>query len=592
MTKYLLSFFLTAFLTLNAQYQLKCDYLITPENVIPYVDSCAQFWLSAYDNTRGGFYTNIDKQGNIQSWSRDKNMLTQTRNAYGYARAYQLTGNDEYLSYAKGALEFMYENAWDEQYTGWFSVMDEVGNPQMAGNKSAFDAHYALLGILTHYEVTGDTLSYNWLQKGLEFNEEKLWDSRPDYFGYYDNVSRTTTIKNGKSFNATVDAITTHLLYLYLMTKDDLYLTRLDEMADNILNHLVANMEDQAIGFPEVYDREWNIDQSERLSIMGHVLKTGWCLTRINYYSPHAEYLNAAEKLFDEVLEKGYDHEYGGPYKDYDRITGVMQLWGQADSGKAWWQMEQAVTGGLQMYNTTGDEKYLKMADETLDFFMKYFVDHEYGEVYFDRTRYGDQLWTENKGDGYKAAYHSIETGYYTYLYGNLFVHEKPVKLFYKYEPLDYERNINMSPLAMQDNMLIIDSVKLDGDSYTNFAAVERVLTIPAGTGGEFEVYYGIPGATSVTASDEVPNTFNLAQNYPNPFNPSTNISFTLPESGNVKLTVYNVLGQQVALLHDGYAEAGTKQVKFNGSELASGMYIYTLHTDNFVTSRKMMLIK
>ena len=55
---------------------------------------------------------------------------------------------------------------------------------------------------------------------------------------------------------------------------------------------------------------------------------------------------------------------------------GEMLMWGQADTAKAWWQMEQAVTAGLMMYNITGESQYLQMADETLKFFMTYFVDH------------------------------------------------------------------------------------------------------------------------------------------------------------------------------------------------------------------------
>ncbi len=67
------------------------------------------------------------------------------------------------------------------------------------------------------------------------------------------------------------------------------------------------------------------------------------------------------------------------------------------------------------------------------------------------------------------------------------------------------------------------------------------------------------------------PLTFDLEQNYPNPFNPSTNIKFSVPETGNVRLAVYNLIGEEVAVLVDGFSEAGFFEVTFDASSLPSG---------------------
>ena len=83
-----------------------------------------------------------------------------------------------------------------------------------------------------------------------------------------------------------------------------------------------------------------------------------------------------------------------------------------------------------------------------------------------------------------------------------------------------------------------------------------------------------------------------LTQNYPNPFNPSTSISFTLPESGNVKLTVYNLLGQEIKTLVNGYKNSGVHFYNFDAKELSSGVYIYKLETKGFTQTRKMTIIK
>ncbi len=85
---------------------------------------------------------------------------------------------------------------------------------------------------------------------------------------------------------------------------------------------------------------------------------------------------------------------------------------------------------------------------------------------------------------------------------------------------------------------------------------------------------------------------YSLNQNYPNPFNPSTRISFVLPKSGLVKLTVYNLLGQEIMTLVNDYKEAGEYNFNFDGKNLSSGIYVYKLETDSYSQTRKMTLIK
>ncbi len=88
------------------------------------------------------------------------------------------------------------------------------------------------------------------------------------------------------------------------------------------------------------------------------------------------------------------------------------------------------------------------------------------------------------------------------------------------------------------------------------------------------------------------PKKFELSQNYPNPFNPITTISFNLPEADNVKLTVFNILGQELKTLVNEFKESGVHTINFDASELNSGMYIYKIEAGTFVQTRKMTLVK
>ena len=92
--------------------------------------------------------------------------------------------------------------------------------------------------------------------------------------------------------------------------------------------------------------------------------------------------------------------------------------------------------------------------------------------------------------------------------------------------------------------------------------------------------------------NENLPVSYELKQNYPNPFNPSTDITFTLAKQENVSLVVYNIIGQEVAKLVSGPMSAGSHVVKFNAVNLTSGVYLYRLKAGNFVSVKKMILLK
>jgi Secretion system C-terminal sorting domain len=89
-----------------------------------------------------------------------------------------------------------------------------------------------------------------------------------------------------------------------------------------------------------------------------------------------------------------------------------------------------------------------------------------------------------------------------------------------------------------------------------------------------------------------VPNQIKLYQNYPNPFNPTTTIEFFIPSRTNVTLRVINILGQTVSTLQDGFLSAGDYKIRFNGTELSTGVYFISLITDNASVTRKILLLK
>ncbi|MDP2362638.1 MAG: T9SS type A sorting domain-containing protein, partial [Ignavibacteria bacterium] len=105
-------------------------------------------------------------------------------------------------------------------------------------------------------------------------------------------------------------------------------------------------------------------------------------------------------------------------------------------------------------------------------------------------------------------------------------------------------------------------------------------------------------GINSEEKEQIIPKEYSLYQNYPNPFNPVTTIKFDIPDVGtglalsNVTLKVYDILGREVATLINEYKPAGSYEQVFNASSLASGVYVYKLQAGDFISSKKMLMIK
>ncbi len=115
-------------------------------------------------------------------------------------------------------------------------------------------------------------------------------------------------------------------------------------------------------------------------------------------------------------------------------------------------------------------------------------------------------------------------------------------------------------------------------------------------TDGKFEDYHITVkvDARSVTDVEEnsLPTEFALEQNYPNPFNPTTNITYSIPQNGQVQIKVYDMLGNEITTLVNEQKQAGTYEVEFNASNLSSGIYLYKIRSGDYFYSRKMILAK
>ncbi len=137
--------------------------------------------------------------------------------------------------------------------------------------------------------------------------------------------------------------------------------------------------------------------------------------------------------------------------------------------------------------------------------------------------------------------------------------------------------SLNSSQIGTETNNFLLTTPTSDANPLNNIISKDvAIVTVVSG----------------VSSENTLPLQYELSNNYPNPFNPTTTIRFTLQQAGNTKLQIFNVLGQLVKTLVNGYYQAGRYSLKVNASNWASGVYLYRIESGNFTQVKKMILLK
>ncbi len=153
----------------------------------------------------------------------------------------------------------------------------------------------------------------------------------------------------------------------------------------------------------------------------------------------------------------------------------------------------------------------------------------------------------------------------------------RPQNLYIAYRP---NTSSPWRPLTTYRDGDYLKAFNLAGNEFGQFAIASKTTRNP------------LAQQLSVQKTGNNVKSYSLAQNYPNPFNPTTTIQYSLANTGNVSLKVYDILGREVATLVNGRQTAGEYTVQFNAANLASGIYFYRLQAGDFVQTKKMMLVK
>jgi hypothetical protein len=242
-------------------------------------------------------------------------------------------------------------------------------------------------------------------------------------------------------------------------------------------------------------------------------------------------------------------------------------------------------------YNVKGDTSWsitLALTD-SCDQLGGYFVPDDYGGAYYFNTCLDSVIHIAESGQTEKQYFSGIDFGGRAFAdgaHGMVIASPTTAKRFNQSGQMVWPHPV----LYLQDPGNAEFSISRPD---YHGGIIEAFWTTAGGIHAQHTGRDGERGIVSAVAeASPMPKAIVLSQNYPNPFNPSTTISYALPAESHVKLKVFNVLGQEVATLVNGINNPGINSVKFDGSNLSSGIYFYKLQAGSYTSVKKLVLLK
>jgi mannose/cellobiose epimerase-like protein (N-acyl-D-glucosamine 2-epimerase family) len=419
-------------------------------------------WIAhTRDTAYGGYFSTLDRDWQPDTAGRQYPGMI-ARHLFSFSAAFMMSGNSEYLRHAGETFDYLVRYGWDNTHGGWFTALHRNGEVADDG-KDLFMQTYAITGLAMYYLVTRNERVRSFLDRSIDFIEDKAWD-RAHGGGYVHSLHRDGTIADSnKRFSPQLAPLSGYLLYLHSATREKKYL----RMAERILDTVLEHMYDPSCGWIlEGFDREWQpIEQENTWMNTGHNLEVAWMLLRLHRFNGRADYYTKALELSDRLIRHVFDPESGYWYHrahvdDPSVRTGDCP----------WWVQAYGNMHMLYLHRATGDSKYLDYFSRGAAFWNQHFVDHASGGAFLSVDPAGLPL-DARKAVATKTSYHSVEHGLLNWLYLDLWVHRKEVTLYYF--PA-YRKTGAWYPMPVEELFFRSEAVGIDGNGQGTIQAKLR----------------------------------------------------------------------------------------------------------------------
>ncbi|MBS3072419.1 AGE family epimerase/isomerase [Candidatus Pacearchaeota archaeon] len=366
-----------------------------------YIKNIATFWASQFVPSTGAFIMDLNETGDKQNDFLRSQMLG--RHIYGMAVAYNLTGNESYKNMLVNATDLLRGSFWDSTNGGFSNDDLNVSNGSQTlvprNEKSMFTQSWASIGYLSAYWVTNNQTFLDYAEESYDLYDEKMWNSTDKAYADIANDSWTIT-SNEYTFSSTIDVAIALVLPLYTLTGNEVYLTRLKEITDSSISHMINDSSGMIVGS---YSPGWvNTGNTENYTV-GHNTKYSWYLLYMYNLTENETYKTQAISVFQNSTTFGWKDQYNIWYEELDLTTNES-----SKSTIGWWVIEDGLVAGQTLYKYTGNEYYYDFFKKSTGTYIEKLLDESEGELFRDLNLSGDVI-DFNKSYEYKAAYHSAE---------------------------------------------------------------------------------------------------------------------------------------------------------------------------------------
>lgn len=373
-------------------------------------ENILSFWMKhSVDEKNGGFVGAITNDLAIVA-EADKSLVLNARILWTFASAYRLYNDPSYLQIADRAYEYLIQYFWDEQYGGFYWMLNSTGEP-IETKKQIYGQAFVIYAITEYIRARPNKKALN--QAIILFENMERYSYDGTYKGYVEALGRNweetddlslsgTDLNEKKSMNTHLHVLEAYT-NLFRVWQSDVLKGKLQQLIEVTIEHIVDKETNHFLLF---FDEKWEI-KSHEISY-GHDIEGSWLLMEAAEVLGNEQLLHRCEEIAlamaQATYEEGLDSD-GAVINEADPN-------GWTDTDKHWWPQAEAVVGFLNAYQMSGEDHYLQAAYRSWRFIDEYIVDKNNGEWFWKVDQAGKPSNDHMKVDPWKCPYHNGRMGF------------------------------------------------------------------------------------------------------------------------------------------------------------------------------------